>query len=214
MNTIKDWSLSKSVNRDRRAGFASLPVCAVLVLVVAIVGYAGYRVMHKTAKSSVAMTYSNTPAGVIKYSGQSAANGQPLPVPPPAASTNSSSSSTSPTSVTTTKPSSPLPPPPSALLGGIAGSITVVNNCGTRGLKCPSYQPKPFQATVEVRTTSGNPVTSFTSDAQGNFSVNLGPGTYVLVPAAYNSGKTTAPQQTVAISDSTKHVDIQYTASY
>ena len=70
---------------------------------------------------------------------------------------------------------------PVALTTGLTGTVS-------RGPITPVCQvdvpcDAPFSASFEVRQ-NGRRVTTFSSDAVGNFTVRLQPGTYVLVPAA------------------------------
>lgn len=59
---------------------------------------------------------------------------------------------------------------------------------------------KAYQAQVEVQTTGGEIVTRFNSGKQGEFKVNLDPGTYVLVPQTRgNKTFPRASQQTVTV---------------
>jgi hypothetical protein len=70
---------------------------------------------------------------------------------------------------------------PVALTTGLTGTVS-------RGPVTPVCQVSvpcdaPFASSFEVRQ-NGRRVATFSSDAQGHFTVRLAPGTYVLVPAA------------------------------
>ena len=70
---------------------------------------------------------------------------------------------------------------PVALTTGLTGTVS-------RGPVTPVCQADvpcdaPFAASFEVRQ-NGRRVATFSSDAQGKFTVSLWPGTYVVVPAA------------------------------
>lgn len=65
---------------------------------------------------------------------------------------------------------------------GVSGKIILSSTCGgpaQSGENCT----KPYKATVIVKNkTTGKEVTRFTSDTNGNFSVKLDPGIYILEP--------------------------------
>ena len=80
---------------------------------------------------------------------------------------------------------------------GISGQITIRPvrphvTLGTTNLA-------PYEATVQVLDASGQPVTTFRSDAAGNFRVTLPPGQYVLRPQSPGLYPR-ASQQTVVVS--------------
>jgi hypothetical protein len=84
------------------------------------------------------------------------------------------------------------------------------------GPMCPVVQAdtpcpdQPYQAAISVQSESGLPVTRFESDAQGNFKVDLKPGTYTLVPESPD-GFTHAPEQVVTV---TANVYTRVTVTY
>lgn len=116
---------------------------------------------------------------------------------------------TQPTTTTTTQPTTtqssqtsssvqnPQDPVPSFIKGYVYLTTSGGANCGSR---CTPPSPQPYQATIAIQTTSGSPVTTVTSkSSDGSFLVTLVAGTYVLVPQKYNYGLTTAPNQTVTV---------------
>jgi hypothetical protein len=94
----------------------------------------------------------------------------------------------------------PTSPPPDQSTSGIKGKITLGPTCPVQRIPPdPNCADKPYQATVSVKTTDGTKeIARFTSDEQGNFSVDLPPGVYLLVP---ESGKIypRASQQEVTV---------------
>jgi hypothetical protein len=64
---------------------------------------------------------------------------------------------------------------------GIVGQVVIGPTCPVEmpGLDCAD---KPYQATLTVLTPSGDKITRFTTDEEGQFRVNLAPGQYILHP--------------------------------
>ena len=64
---------------------------------------------------------------------------------------------------------------------GIVGQVFLGPTCPveTPGIDCAD---KPYRATLTVLTSSNKRVTSFETDQDGNFRINLLPGDYVLHP--------------------------------
>jgi len=196
-------------------GIASV-VLLLLVVVVAIGAlYAGYQARRKTVAPSAARTTTLATAPV-KYTGQSAANGLPAtaastaPKGSPSNTGAAVNNSTTNTTVTSSGTSTTINQTPTttqstsadtAGSSGLEGHISLVRGC-TPPRMCLSAL-LPYQATVTVDTAGGVPVTSFTSDASGTFKVVLSAGTYLLVPSAYDSGRSTAPNQTVVVQSNT-----------
>jgi hypothetical protein len=82
---------------------------------------------------------------------------------------------------------------------GIYGRVTI-------GPICPVVQPgkdcpdRPYQATLNILTTSGNKVARTVTDADGNFRVNLLPGNYILHPETpQNQPLPRAQEQTFTV---------------
>ncbi len=102
-------------------------------------------------------------------------------------------------SMTACSPNGPISPTPT-LSSGIEGTVT-------EGPMCPGPVPvgnnpcpdQPYQATITILNMENKQVAQVQSDAQGNFKVELAPGTYVLHPI---SGKPLprAADQTVVVS--------------
>src|SRR5436190_22066732 len=69
---------------------------------------------------------------------------------------------------------------------GIQGKVMAGPTCpAEQNPPLPQCADKPVvNATIVVRTMSGQSVTSFKSDANGEFKVGLPPGSYGLVPQA------------------------------
>ncbi len=209
----------------QQAGFLPVLVAALLVVVLGGIGYAGYRVVHKPPKGSSSIASTNPSSAVTKYTGQSATNGQPL-AKNSTSTDNNATTKTSTSSVTTNDPKAspassntpttqtaaqtPAATPANSFAKGYIYNTYSCGNIPAGGGPC-SNPTEPYQATVVVQTSSGSPVTSFTSNADGSFIIRLEPGTYVFVPQTYNSGATSAPTQTVAISpNGTSIVTINY----
>lgn len=64
---------------------------------------------------------------------------------------------------------------------GIAGKVLVGPMCPVmiEGQECPD---PPYQATLTVNSLEGRQIVQFQSDEQGNFSIPLAPGEYILHP--------------------------------
>lgn len=79
---------------------------------------------------------------------------------------------------------------------GIVGKIVLGPTCPTVGPGMDEVcQDKPYQTTVVVRTIDGTKeITTFTSDAEGNFKVSLAPGNYLLVPVSNDRSAFGKPQ--------------------
>jgi hypothetical protein len=80
---------------------------------------------------------------------------------------------------------------------GVVGQVIIrpVRPHATAGV--PNW--KPYQTTIQVLDPSGRPLTTFQSDADGNFRVVLPPGTYVLRPQS-SGPYPRASEQTVVVS--------------
>lgn len=229
--------------RQQQSGFATMLVFAVIVLVVLILGYAGYHAVKSHAQDTSAATAAFHSAAT--FTSQSADTGQPPtqatqlpsntnPAPVSTASNSSNATANSPRSAlaspsTTSTPASVSPSTPigntttqgfsetvtqpSTIDSGTSGHIYLLAGC-TGPRKCLNTI-RAYQAMVVVESANGQAVTSFTSDSEGNFLVTLEPGTYLLVPSSYGSGKITASDQTITV---TAHrftpVSIQYKQSF
>lgn len=77
-------------------------------------------------------------------------------------------------------------PPTQGGASGIEGQVLLGPNCTVVRPNDTTCVNKPYQATLVVLTTSGQEVTRFSSDENGNFRVNLEPGDYVLRPEPPN----------------------------
>lgn len=64
---------------------------------------------------------------------------------------------------------------------GITGKVLVGPICPVviEGQECPD---QPYQATITVNSLEGREIVQFQSDEEGNFSVPLAPGEYILHP--------------------------------
>jgi hypothetical protein len=64
---------------------------------------------------------------------------------------------------------------------GITGKVLVGPMCPVmiEGQECPD---QPYQATLTVNNLEGREIVQFQTDEQGNFSVSLAPGEYILHP--------------------------------
>ena len=74
-----------------------------------------------------------------------------------------------------------LLPTPTPTDSGITGKAVVGPVCPVQieGQECPD---KSYQATITVNSLNGRKVVQFQTDEQGNFSVPLVPGEYILHP--------------------------------
>jgi hypothetical protein len=91
---------------------------------------------------------------------------------------------------------------------GISGQVTIRPVRPHAILGMPNAAP--YEATVQVLSSRGQPVATFRSDAAGNFRVSLPPGQYVLRPQSPGLYPR-ASEQTVAVSpDGFTHVVITY----
>jgi hypothetical protein len=82
---------------------------------------------------------------------------------------------------------------------GIVGKVVIGPTCPVEmpGLDCAD---KPYQATLTVLTPSGDKVTRFTTDEEGQFRVNLAPGQYILHPESPDDmGLPYGVEQTFAV---------------
>lgn len=191
----------------------SIVVIAILLAGVFCVWRLFFWSTPLSQKAAIQPTVSTLPP-VVKYSGQSAANGQPLTTagqaPSSSASTSTSGTaaatpahSVSSSSADTAEPDTQVPPiktVPPVTGSGISGHIYLGFAGCTPPREC--VEPaiiKPYQATVQVETAGGAAVTSFTSAGDGNFTVVLQPGVYLLVPQYYDNGKITAPTQQITV---------------
>jgi hypothetical protein len=107
-------------------------------------------------------------------------------------------------------PNCEIPACPIANLSGsgISGKIVLGPTCPVERIPPdPACAPKGYQATVIVKSNDGQKeISRFTSQADGSFSVNLPPGTYLLVPistAVYPRGL----EQTVIV-EKNKYTDV------
>jgi len=64
---------------------------------------------------------------------------------------------------------------------GIAGKVLVGPMCPVifEGQECPD---QPYQATITVNSPEGRKIVQFQTDADGNFTIPLAPGEYILIP--------------------------------
>jgi hypothetical protein len=88
-----------------------------------------------------------------------------------------------------------------AMTSGLEGEVLIGPMCPVvqAGTPCPD---QPYEAPILIEDANGKEVTRFQSDAQGQFRVNLQPGTYTLVPESPD-GFTHAPEQAVTVSANT-----------
>lgn len=93
---------------------------------------------------------------------------------------------------------------------GVSGKIALSPTCAgaqQAGESCT----KPYKATVIVKNkTTGKEVTRFTSDASGNFSVSLTPGSYTLEPISTGTYPVGKPQDVVVTQNKVTDVIITY----
>lgn len=100
--------------------------------------------------------------------------------------------------------------PTSSSHSGIEGQVLLGPACPgpVRADKpCPD---KPYQATIQVQDQNGNTVTHFQTDANGNFQVDLSPGTYILHPESSGAFPRAANQTVTVDPGQFTKVQIEY----
>jgi len=100
---------------------------------------------------------------------------------------------------------------PPLMESGIRGLVTIGPMCPVmqKGVPCPDL---PFSAKIVIEDESGVAVASVVSDDDGAFQIELGAGSYILVPESPNPGAPpTASEQAVEVTvDAYTEVLIQY----
>jgi len=91
---------------------------------------------------------------------------------------------------------------------GISGQVTIrpVRPRATLG----TPDAAPYEATVQVLSSRGQPVATFRSDAAGNFRVSLPPGQYVLRPQSPGLYPRASEQTVIVSPNSFTRVVITY----
>ncbi len=95
---------------------------------------------------------------------------------------------------------------------GITGKIVIKPVCPVESNPPrPECAPKPYQATVTVKTSDGSQkVAEFTSDTNGKFKIALDPGDYLLIPTNGPVYPRAAAQSVTVESGKFREVTITY----
>ena len=187
------------------AGFAFIMELVLLAIVLSMAGYVSLVALHKSAspvtKIPSTPTASTSPSRQVALTTKTTATPVIIPktvpvIPPPA--------STPATQVFHT--------PQIDLKSGITGhtylSIARGVHCGSA---CQANPPTPYQGSVQVKSSDGSQlITNFVSDASGYFSLNLEPGSYLLVPQPGDSGYQVNNQSVVVKASEYTSVTITY----
>ncbi len=75
---------------------------------------------------------------------------------------------------------------------GIRGVVTVGPTCPVERVNSPC-PPRPMQATIDIRDSSGKQVATVASGSDGQFQVDLLPGTYTLKGVTHGSAGLPRP---------------------
>ncbi len=84
---------------------------------------------------------------------------------------------------------------------GIHGQVTLGPTCPVQRPNDPNCADKPYQTSLIVLTEDGKLAANVQSDAQGNFTVGLMPGNYIVSPAPSNRPLPRAAPQPVRVND-------------
>ena len=87
-------------------------------------------------------------------------------------------------------------PNPAPTESGITGQVSIRPVQPHATIGAPTLAP--YQTKLDVLDANGNPVTSFETDASGNFRIALPPGKYILRPQT-SGPYPRASQQTVVV---------------
>jgi hypothetical protein len=110
----------------------------------------------------------------------------------------------------------PTPPPPPTTSDPPTGIHITIDLGPTTPVQYPGQTgTAPFAgAAVQIQPAGGGPaIAQGTTDSSGNFSVDLAPGTYLVVamaPALYPSGAVPAPQLITVVANQMANVTFDY----
>ena len=92
---------------------------------------------------------------------------------------------------------------------GIEGLVLIGPQCPVASQQdpCPDL---PYEATIQIRTFNGAPVTVVRSDAEGRFRVGLRVGRYTLVPENGNPFPIASEQSVVVVDGAYTSVTVSY----
>jgi hypothetical protein len=93
---------------------------------------------------------------------------------------------------------------------GIEGTVTIGPVCPVvqENSPCPD---EPYAASIDIEDGDGDVLATATSGDDGQFRVDLVPGTYTLVPQPGDSGLPFAEEQEVEVAAGAyTHVEVQY----
>lgn len=188
--------------RRNQQGFGTVELILIVIL-VGLIGGVGYYVLQ--AKKTTNNIYTST---------SNASTGNNVGIHKTASSLpkTTSTPTSSPTSPNPTTKPSPSPTPQSPSKSGITGHIYLTVGGGANCTSCHSSpsKPSPYQTSVTVKSSDGNnTLTSFTSDSNGYFSIDLNQGDYLLVPQAGNGYVVNNQNVTVKVNQYLS-VDINY----
>ena len=94
---------------------------------------------------------------------------------------------------------------------GISGTVTIGPTCPVQRIPPdPQCADRPYQAGFNVTNQSGQIVKSFTSDANGKFSVDVVPGTYTISSATNQALPRFSPQTVLVTKDKYTIINLQF----
>ena len=79
----------------------------------------------------------------------------------------------------------PVAVPTSSGGSGVSGHVTLGPTCPVERIPPdPNCAPRPYQASLVVKTAGGTDVATVMADASGSYAVSLSPGSYAIGPAS------------------------------
>ncbi len=95
---------------------------------------------------------------------------------------------------------------------GIEGTVTIGPSCPVQRINDPNCDDRPYQGVIHVMGANKLYVTQFQADAQGNFKIELEPGTYTIEPQTPKEGflPRASSQDVTVLAGAFTTVNIQY----
>lgn len=188
-------------SRKNEVGFIAVELLSILFVTVVVGLVSWYAWQTHNHATNLAL---HNPAPTIPVKATTPAPSPPIDTQNPASKTPTSPA---PTSAVPARPV--LTPPPSAPIpvvnSGIKGQTVhgSLSGCYSQDPNSSCGGPVPVRATIDVQSqgtqgSSGQSIARVTSDANGNFSINLAAGKYFLVPQPLSNGQA-ADAQSVAV---------------
>lgn len=105
----------------------------------------------------------------------------------------------------------PSTSPPAAVKAGVRGQTTrgVATGCYSPDPNSTCGSSPPVKATLEIQS-NGKSITTITSDTSGYFSVDLPPGSYILIPKPLTTKETASSQRVTVVAGQYTEVNITY----